>query len=366
MSDDEPDGDLLDLLRKSLGINGNTTPELPKVRVLEDAEYIYDNATDVALDMRGTKAAASLIWELMDEKGYSTKDWSSHELHPKARDESTVDFIFLMDLLNFSFWPSNRAPDKIYSVEYHGRTWNGYWTLVAAIQRALDEGLPITKPAFWMDEFGCSDDVLRHVFRSSTSEAMPLLEERIRCMREAGHILQERFHGSILTLVQEAKGSAASLVNLLVNQFPCFDDVHCFEGRPVRFYKRAQILVADLWACFDGEGFGFFQDIDQITMFADYRIPQMLHSLGCLSYSPPLESHVRQLKAIESGHPWEIQMRGCSIWCVEMLRREIVRNHPKSHVNAILIDFFLYDTVKETEEKGIESVPHHRTRSIWY
>ena len=35
--------------------------------------------------------------------------------------------------------------------------------------------------------------------------------------------------------------------------------------------KRAQILVADLWACFEGQGLGAFTDIDTITMFADYR-----------------------------------------------------------------------------------------------
>lgn len=58
---------------------------------------------------------------------------------------------------------------------------------------------------------------------------------------------------------------------------------------------------------------------------------------------------------------------GCSIWCVEMIRREIMRQHPEAKVNAILIDFFLYDTMKEREKDGDEKlIPHHRTRSIWY
>jgi hypothetical protein len=57
---------------------------------------------------------------------------------------------------------------------------------------------------------------------------------------------------------------------------------------------------------------------------------------------------------------------GCSIWCVELIRREIKRQHPEAKVNAILIDFFLYDTMKEMEAAGQESMPHHRTRSIWY
>jgi hypothetical protein len=56
----------------------------------------------------------------------------------------------------------------------------------------------------------------------------------------------------------------------------------------------------------------------------------------------------------------------CSIWCVELIRREIVSEHPDARVNAVLIDFFLYDTVKEMEAEGKEVTPHHRTRSIWY
>jgi len=63
-------------------------------------------------------------------------------------------------------------------------------------------------------------------------------------------------------------GSAAALVNLVAEKFPCFRDSARFEGKTVRFHKRAQILVADLWACFEGRSFGQFHDIDKITMFA--------------------------------------------------------------------------------------------------
>ena len=191
MSDDEVDEDLLALLRKSLGTNDSNAPRPAKTGVLEDAEYICDNSTDVALDMRGTKAAATYIWSLMQEKGHSTKDWSKHELHPKTKDESTVEFIFLMDLINFSFWSDIDDTDKQFSIEYKGENWTGYWSLVAAIQRALDEGIPITKPSFWLDEDACTAEVLRHVFRSATAEDMPLMEKRIDCIREAGQVLQK-------------------------------------------------------------------------------------------------------------------------------------------------------------------------------
>jgi len=192
MSDDEVDEDLLALLRTSLGTNGgDNAPRPAKTGVLEDAEFIYDNSTDVALDMRGTKAAAASIWSLIQEKEYSTRDWSKHELHPKAKDGTTVDFIFLMDLINFSFFSDYDDPEQGFAVEYCGKKWTGYWSLVAAIRRALDEGIPITNPSFWTNEAKCTDKLLRYVFRSATPEEMPLLGDRIYCIREAGYVLQE-------------------------------------------------------------------------------------------------------------------------------------------------------------------------------
>lgn len=63
-------------------------------------------------------------------------------------------------------------------------------------------------------------------------------------------------------------------MNLLAENFSCFRDEASFDGRRVRFYKRAQILVADLWACFEGQSYGKFHDIDKITMFAGtYSVP---------------------------------------------------------------------------------------------
>ena len=56
----------------------------------------------------------------------------------------------------------------------------------------------------------------------------------------------------------------------------------------MKIYKRVQILVADIWACFEGKGIGEFTDIDSITMFADYRVPQILVHLGAMRYSDKL------------------------------------------------------------------------------
>ncbi|KAK5681689.1 hypothetical protein LTS10_006222 [Elasticomyces elasticus] len=517
MSDDEADPELLELLRQSLftasvpqnGVSSNTG-------VLKDAEYIYNNSIDVAIGMHGTKAAAASIYKAMQERNYSTQAWSEHELHPTLSDDFSevdmVNFIFTMDLLNFSFWSALDETER-FQVEYQGRRWTGYNSLVACLRRGLIEGVPITTPRYWKSH-ECTDDALHKVFRSATGEPMPMLDERMAILREAAAMLHESFgdddddleeevtttqlpirtkapdpitnttsqhdatHAvavtepgvaespgaatlpdgpivaeriapddtvdesaidttnaeaqstdpadvadqqpsppapdlsidneeissqhevstsspprpdmSVVRLIEEADQSAGKLVNLLAKHFPCFRDETRFDGRKVRLLKRAQIFVADLWAAFNGTGYGEFHDIDNLTMFAgkqpstiptqlttnllmlppDYRVPQMLHSLGVLSYSPTLLYRLRDRKEISTGHSWEVQLRGCSIWAVELIRRDIVREHPEAEgkVNAVLLDFFLYDLAKE-REKGLGGeleTPHHRTRSIWY
>jgi len=139
MSDDEADPELLELLRQSLGIGPSLASAPPNTKVLESAEFVYDNSIDVSIVSSGTKAAASSIWQKMNRKGVSTNTWTDHELHPKSKDDSTVNFIFTMDLLNFSFW-SELDEESRFQVDFRGKKWTGYWSLVAILQRALEEG----------------------------------------------------------------------------------------------------------------------------------------------------------------------------------------------------------------------------------
>lgn len=53
----------------------------------------------------------------------------------------------------------------------------------------LTQGIPITDPFYWKNEEECTLESLTHVFRSCTEEEIPLLEERLDCLREAGQVL---------------------------------------------------------------------------------------------------------------------------------------------------------------------------------
>lgn len=342
-------------------------------KVLDSAQFINNNSSDVKVDEHGCKKAAEAIFKAMQKKEYTTKAWSLHPLHPNPADKdpiTIINWIFTVDLLNFSFWSdvdptdTGKAESARYAVEYNGVNYTGYWSMVAAINKALDNGIDITTPSKWID--GSLD--LKEIFKSVTNEPIPLLEYRVEVLKEAGQVMSQQGYSNFASIVAAADKSALRLLDMVTSFFGSFNDIAVYKGKNVAFYKRAQILISDIWACFGGQEYGEFVDIDEITMFADYRIPQILRTLQCLWYSDPLASHLMSLYPVEPKSDYEIELRGCSIWAVEVIKREILKNHPTSHINSVLIDFYLWDTAKELQEHhgGDFDIPCHRTRTIFY
>jgi len=105
---------------------------------------------------------------------------------------------------------------------------------------------------------------------------VPLADERARILREMSSTVLTIFEGSFVGLIEMANKSAVALLNILTKNFPNFQDHSIYQGHQIHFYKRAQILIGDIFGKFNGEGLGEFNDIDQLTMFPDYRVPQIL------------------------------------------------------------------------------------------
>lgn len=280
-------------------------------------------------------------------------------------DEAALGWVFLVDSLNFSFWAERE--DSKCAVRYGGTPYTGYWALCAAVNRALDQGIPITSASYYAT---VSLEQVRDIFRSDTAVPMPLMEERHRILNETGKILLEKFGGSFLNCVQKSGRSAQKLMQLIVENFPSYRDEAEFEGKRIAFYKRAQILVADTWSVLEGKGDGCFEDISSITMFADYRLPQILVYLGALKYSDELLKKLLKGEMLLNGDKQEVEIRGCSIWCVELIRDRLLELLEKGEnspveINSVLLDYHLWDYAREHRE-DMKGVPFHRTRCIYY
>lgn len=335
---------------------------LPK----ESADCIARLAKHVTISQDGVEKAAELYLKCAQEKRFTLSGWwKSHELNPKDQTSTTLDWVFLADTLNFSFWAEKGKP---YEITFEEKTYTGYWSLCAAMNRAIKEGYNIISPIFYAD---VSLETLKHIFRSDSGREIPLLNERHKILQETGKCLIEKFDSSFATCVTMAKNSAQSLLKIILENFPSYRDEATIEGQHVTFYKRAQILIADIWLCFEGKGYGAFDDIDTLTIFADYRVPQALAYLGALKYSEELEKKLKSDELLLNGDRYEVEIRGCSIKTCELICQYIKQKQKEgtiSHavpVNSILIDNFLWE-YRRNNAKEMEHIPFHKTRCIYY
>ncbi|XP_063699391.1 queuosine 5'-phosphate N-glycosylase/hydrolase [Culicoides brevitarsis] len=339
---------------------------LPK----EAGAYITKHAKWLKINETGVDKIVDEVLKGILDKSICIDRFSQNGYHPNpAKDgaQFAVNWIFVCDTLNFCFWTPEDA------VKWRVENETGYFACCTALNRALKEGFDITNAKYYAE---ITEDDVRKIFRGDDGVTeIPLLQERVKCLHEVGKILLEKYDGTFVNCIKKAGKSAKELLNLIVKEFPCFRDEATYNGLKVAIYKRAQILVGDIWACFKGEGYGELTDVnDSITMFADYRVPQVLVYFGALEYSRTLMDILDSNILIPNGSEYEVEIRGASIHITELIKERLLARIAKEHpelstkfVNSILLDHFLWDYRRQhnaaLEERNI---PFHKTISVYY
>ncbi|KAJ8524230.1 hypothetical protein ON010_g16888 [Phytophthora cinnamomi] len=179
----------------------------------------------------------------------------------------------------------------------------------------------------------------------------PQLDERRRKVREVGEVLERFFDGLAINLIKQADFSAVDAIRLVLAYFP----------------GGVLILVGDVWAAYGRRtsGVASFHDIGKLTMFADYRVPQVLRPEGVMVYSEelskmvdskteiPAGSEVRKLSALYS---MELEIRAATIQAVEMIHQHMASRGYQLEV--IELDWLLWqiDALEETMHAKCPSV----------
>jgi hypothetical protein len=264
--------------------------------------------------------------------------------------EKTANWLLVLDALNFSFWGEPR-----WRVEHEGERLDGYVALAAALTRAVEAGRPLWDAGYLS---ALTPGELGEILAGEN--VLPLLDRRLEHLHEVGEVLQAKYDGWFTRAIESCNGSAVRLVQLVVSDFLSFDDIADVKGQEVRFHKRAQLLVSDLYGAFGGERWGRFTDLEQLTVFADYKLPQILRHWGVLTYLPSLAEKVDNRFLLPALSREEVEIRANTVWAGELLRRALaVRG---AELRAFELDWWLWN-----ESQSFPGMaPYHLCRSIYY
>jgi hypothetical protein len=182
-----------------------------------------------------------------------------------------------------------------------------------------------------------------------------LLELYAQAWRDLGVLLADGYRGLAATLVHSCGRSAARLAAVL-GAMPLARDVAEHNGVPVPLLKRAQITASHLAQATGGEGVGHFDDLGQLTAFADNLVPHTLRMAGVLHYSDALAERIAAGDLLAPGEPAEVEIRACGVHTVELLAAKV--GQPPAAVDQQLW--------QRGQAPEVKATPRHRCRCTWY
>ncbi len=316
------------------------------LNVLETTKEALSKLEHVKIDENGINSLLETVE--LNELQVSEIDLSKY----KWKKDQLLELTFLFNTINFCFWAMPN--EKKWTIE--DDSLDG----AIALFRSLENGLKKNSDLLSADELSDMQlGTLRNLLAGNVT--IPLLSERLQNINNFGKTVESKYGGSIKSLLDKANYDAYALAELLADNFECFDDVTTYKGIKIGFYKRAQLnskMIHDILVSTGEKG---LTNLDKLTAFADYKIPQILRNIGVLVFSKELAQKVDNYELIEVDSIYENEIRISTIWAVESIMQELKKKYPEvtsSHVDNML---WLRSQVKKETDK-----PYHRTITSAY
>ncbi len=268
-------------------------------------------------------------------------------------EEEYIAFVFVYNSLNFSYWGYPK-----WTINIQGNNYDGSAAMIRAIKRAITEGHNILNSKFLIN---LTKKQLSEIFRGNIE--IPLFKERLKLLNILGELIENKYQGSFKKFIDEAKWDAELIVEKLSKELPdIFNDTNIYIGQNINFYKRAQLIPAHLYDLYNLNIIKSpIYNIDKLTAFADYKVPQLMRNLGIIKYSSDLSYKIDNLIEIPAGSNDEIEIRIATIWAIELCTRQIKKYIPQVTSTQVHGVFWF-----SGQKSNIEIKPYHRTRTIWY
>lgn len=252
--------------------------------------------------------------------------------------ELRAAFVICLNAINFGsgWWPTIRKRPGS----------SGYFTIAAGVtERFRESGAWSVAELAGMEAADIAEVV-------GQDPDHPLMADFAAALRDVGEHVQEEHRGSFTAVIEAAAGSATALADLLAG-WDAFADVSTYEGRSVPFFKRAQIVPADL----DRTGVADLRDQGRLTAFADNLVPHVLRVDGVLHLDPALSEAIEAGELLEHGSAEEVELRACAVHVIELLAVASGR------LSAAEVDYLLWTRGGQPRYKAI---PRPRSRNTAY
>lgn len=312
-------------------------------RVIENTRYVIENLKHISIEEENINFFLDSIEEVKIEHWLSG---SPVDLSIFSKKEY-IHFIFLFNILSFSYWGSPK-----WMINYKGSNYDGSWALVVSLYRAYKEGINILDFEFLKN---ITKNDLFYVFRGNVE--IPLFQDRFNFIVQTSQVICKKYNGDLTNFFVEKDVSL--LVKNFYEDFPFLVDCSVYQKRTIFFDKKAQLFIADIYASHGN--FLQLNNINYLTACIGYKVPQVLRNLGFIKYDSFLSQVVISEFLLKKEYEWEVEIRSSAIFVCNLIKKKLQKR------GIVIYDFQVSDLFWGLE-KGFfrENFPYHKIRTTSY
>lgn len=374
-----------------------------------DCEAIMNVASHITIDTVALAAFAETI-DINEVVGKAPSTSPGAPI-----DIALVSHTLACNAINYCYYPLPRTDSRWFWSNPDDETVHGQDDeangVTAAITYSSDRGMAQLSNASWLSA-NSTPELLGQVFRPAAGAGtLPMLKERAGCWADLGRGLETfealavastqaecgadaiagagaGVRGLLLASGWPQKPSAVSFVGWLCAACPCWHDTRKYRSTgggssnteafevEAAFLKRAQLCASIL----NATGAVQWYDMDELTVFSDYRLPQLFRARGIMILDPTLHAHIEAGELVTEGGAEEVEIRAGTVHISELLvahlHRRLRGGNSDSNkqggagtgagvLTTAKLDYYLWKTAVAEDAAGI--LPEfHRTRTISY
>ncbi|MBP9669951.1 hypothetical protein KBD75_00970 [Candidatus Woesebacteria bacterium] len=318
-------------------------------KLLSSVQFVVDNSDHVSINH---EAIGTFVANFKPTQVDHWMKACPFEYRPLKNIEDEIDRWFLADAQAFCFWG---YPTK-WNINYEGKQTDGWWGLLAAIQKTIEAGVPLLEGDYLAN---MSVEQIKELFAGEPT--IPLLSERLTAFRQIGQTLVTKYQGRFHNFLTSAPKDAPELTLALAAEFEIFRDTASYKGETIHFYKKAQLLVHDLKEGFPGTKYSQIENISDLTGEADYKVPAILRKMEILVYDIELAKKVDNRIELTSGSAEEVEVRAGMLVALNVMVEKLKPAYPQ--MNALTLDGILWVM---SQTKSGDDKPYHLTLTVDY
>ncbi len=254
-----------------------------------------------------------------------------------------VNFLIILEAIDCSFW----GEPKWTIVTEEGKEIDGAFALIYGL-------IKLQKEKGHLDFEQISFLEFKETLKGNVT--IPLLEERYEVVSEVSKIINKKMNGNFYEFTKDIT-TDLELFDLIINNFPSFEDTRTYNGKTIYFYKLAQLVTSDILHIKEWKE-NAKVDYSHLVGCADYKIPQSLRGLNILEYDEELASLVDNKKEIEENSIYEVEIRASMIIAIDKIKQELNNTICVIDINDIIWSL--------GQDKTKNFKPYHRTRTMSY